>query len=63
MNYYTYYWKYWNNIANNSRIQKHRIHKWFKSKWQKALNSRFPQVRLYIRNKRVNLENYTNNYI
>ena len=63
MNYCTYCWKYWNDIANNSRIQKYRMYEWFKSEWQKALNSRFPQVRLYTRNKRVNLENCTNDYI
>ena len=36
---------------------------WFKRKRQKALNSTFLQVNLYARNKKINIENYTNDYI
>ena len=39
------------------------MHKWFQNEKEKALNSQFPQVKFYARNKQINLEVYINDYI
>ena len=47
----------------NPQMQKQRMIKWFQREKSRAINSPHPQINLYARNKRINIETYTSDYI